>query len=88
MIKVENQYSKMHDYLTATEWRSTYQLDKFLLPALELQAHSFRDGALTQLMACIADLRIWAMQFRALGKQEIAQELEHFADEWENEWPV
>jgi len=88
MVKIVNQYAKAEEFLARSKWRKQYQLDKFLLPGLKLQSHAFRDGALTQLMACIADLRIWASQFRALGKVEIAKELEQFSDDWENEWPV
>jgi len=85
MVQVENQYAKAHEYLAATDWREAYKLDQFLLPVLKLQAYAFRDGALTQLLASVADLRIWACQFRSLGKEEIARELEQFAKDWEEE---
>jgi len=85
MVQVENQYAKAHEYLAATDWREAYKLDQFLLPVLKLQAYAFRDGALRQVLACVADLRIWAGQFSSLGKEEIARELEQFAKDWEEE---
>ena len=88
MVKIVNPYTKAYDFLAKSKWRKSYRLDRFLLPALKLQSSAFRDGGLTQLMACIADLRIWASQFRALGKEEIAKELDQFAKDWKNEWPV
>jgi len=85
MIKVENLYTRAHKFLDESLWKDEYKLNDALLPGLKLQAHAFNTGALTQLLACVADLRIWAVQFRALGKDEIAKELDQFATDWAEE---
>jgi hypothetical protein len=80
-----NPYRRAHEFLAQSKWRREYKLQEFLLPSLELQSAAFRDGALTQLLACVADLRVWASQYRRLGKGEFANELDQFARDWEDE---
>ena len=84
-IAQNNPYSRAHAFLANSRWTPEYKLQDFLLPSLRLQSNAFRDGALTQLLACIADLRVWASQFRRLGKDELANELDQFAQDWEQE---
>jgi hypothetical protein len=85
MIKIENLYQRAHDYLEKSEWKDQYKLEEQLLPGLKAKSMAFRNGAFQQLTACVADLRMWAEQFRHLGKDEIAKELDQFAADWEEE---
>ena len=82
MIQVENKYVKAYRFLADSSWCKEYQLEKSLLPTVKAQGMAFNDGALTQLMACIADLLMWAGQFKAMGKEELAIELEQFSSDW------
>jgi len=75
MIKLQNQYAVLHRFLAKPENTQGYEPEKFMLPALELQAVAYRDGARHQLAACAADLRNWAEQYRVLGKEELYREL-------------
>jgi hypothetical protein len=84
-IVQNNPYSRAHEFLANSPWVREYKLQEFLLPSLKLQSNAFRDGAVTQLLACVADLRVWAIQFRRLGKDELANELDQFAEDWEHE---
>lgn len=85
MIKIANQYAELHRFLAKPENHAGYEAEKFMLPALELQAIAYRDGARHQLAACSADLRNWAEQFRVLGKEELYRELKQFAVDWDEE---
>jgi hypothetical protein len=84
-IVENNPYSRALEFLANSPWAAEYKLQEFLLPSLRLQSNAFRDGALIQLLACIADLRVWASQFRRLGKDELANQLDQFALDWEQE---
>jgi len=70
MILIDNPYSRGYEFLAQSHWREDYKLEEFLLPSLRLQSSAFRDGALVQLLACVDDLRLWAAQFRVLGKAD------------------
>ena len=82
MIRVDDKYERAYEFLAASKWRKEYELDKSLLPTVKAQSVAFKDGALTQLMAVVADLRMWANHFRAMGKKELAKELEQFSFDW------
>jgi len=85
MIRILDKYDVAYKYLAASKWRKEYELDKSLLPTVQAQSHAFKDGALTQLIACTADLRMWAAHFRTMGKKELAKELDQFAKDWSEE---
>ncbi len=82
MISVDDKYKRAYEFLAASKWRKEYELDKHLLPTVKAQSAAFMDGALTQLMACVADLRMWSGHFNAMGKNELAKELDQFSSDW------
>ena len=75
-MSVDNKTTQMSEDI------KKYKLEKHLLPTLKVQSRAFNDGALMQLMACVADLRMWSGHFKAMGKEELAKELEQFSFDW------
>ena len=89
MIRISNWYKDAAEHLTKENaLHKNLHLEKFVLPTLAAQTTALRDGAMSQLMVCVADLRVWAGQLRVEEKIEAAGEIEQFAEDWEKEWPV
>ena len=86
MIKVDNPYARAAEFLAKDQGMvDRYRLQQEMLPMLQIKAAAFSEGAMAQLDLCVKDLRMWAAQFKMLGKVEIAEELEGFARDWEAE---
>jgi len=87
MIRISNWYKDVRKHLDGENSKDqNLHLEKYVLPTLKAQSSAFDDGARLQLSVCIADLRVWAGQFRVEGKIEAAVEVEQFAEDWEKEW--
>jgi hypothetical protein len=85
MITIDNFYQRLLAYHSTPDWPEASKLDNFLRPSLELQVYAFRDGSVIQLLACLSDLRNWAMQNRFLGEEGLAWTLFQVAADWEKE---
>jgi hypothetical protein len=85
MITTDNPYRRLLTYHSTPDWPDACRLDEFLRPCLQLQSYAFRDGALIQLLACLADLRNWAAQNRFLREEQRAWTIDEIAGDWEKE---